>query len=304
MFTSLIKKYVLVFILTFSGYTFLNWFASLHSGISVNKDYADLWIPAIICYLLAFIVFRPVLKKLGYNKKVTGLLLYALIPVSMWLPIALSQGYFRDISYTIIPIDQPKELDDYPNERFFKINHFVVDTSRCFLIRERHTSGKFGSALQLNSYFVVPVFNDTTERNNSRTSRIGYGVKFSASLANDLLYKSGQQKKVAAFWQRSKEDFSKYNFYQVDYFEKIENTDDAKYLLEAENNSPAFDKTAYNIILMNRSGTIQDLYAREQKTFLYSTLIFFGIALLTLYGVHRYQMRKISNYSSLQMRNS
>lgn len=291
MFDTVIKKYLLIFVLTFAGYTFLNWFTSLHFDLTIHKNYVDFWIPAVICYILTYFIFRPLLKKLGYKKKATDFLLWCLIPFTIWIPIAFSQGYFKDISYNIVTIDKPKDLDKYPNERFFKIRNFVVDTAKHFLIKERHTSGKYGSTLNLNSYFVIPMFDDTTQKKNNQISKVGYGVKFHKSFNNGLLFNDGQEEKVAAFRQKSKKDFSKYDFYKVGYFEKIKNTDDAKYLLEAESYNSSFDKTAGNIVLMNRSGTIQDLYKKGKKMFLYSTLVCLSIGLITLYFVNRYQTK-------------
>ena len=287
----MIKKYLLIFVTTFVGYTFINWFASLHFDLNINKNYVDFWVPAVICYVLTYFIFRPFLKKLNYKKKATDFLLWCLIPFTIWIPIAFSQGYFKDISYKVITVNKPKDLDKYPKERFFKITNFVVDTSKHFLIKERHTSGKYGSTLNLNRYFVIPMFDDTIQKNDNQISKVGYGVKFNKSLNNGLLFKDGQDEKVAAFRQKSKEDFSKYNFYKVDYFEKIKNTDDSKYLLEAESYNSSFDKTADNIVLMNRSGSIQDLYKRGEKMFLYSTLICLGLGLTTLYFVNRYQLK-------------
>jgi hypothetical protein len=287
---SIIKKYILIFFLTFVGYSAVNWLIATQVNTGINEEYLDFPIPFLICYAISYFIFRPLLKRLKYKKK-TIELLWFLLPLTMWYPIAFSQPYFRNISYKVIAIDKPKDIDKYHNEKFFTIKQFTVDAPGYSLVKEKHTSGRGGTTLIVNSYFPVPVFDDTVQKNNYQTSKIGYGVKFSTSLNNSIFSTNGQENKMAAFWQKSREDFNNYNFHDAGYFERIKNTDDARYFLEAAGKNESFDKTTENIILINRGGAIQDLFSMEKKIFVFSTMICLCIGLATLSFVNRYQAK-------------
>jgi len=282
---------MLCFLLTFVGYSFINRYIALHVETGIDEAYLNLWIPLLVCYALSLFVFRPFMKQLNYKKEASAFLSGLLIPLSIGLPLAFSQEYVKDLGYKVITIDKPKNLDKYPSERFFKINHFVVDPSRYALIQEKYISGRNGSRLNLNSYFIIPVFDDTIQQNSYRASRVGYGIKFSRSLNNDIFVNDRQEEEVTAFRKRVKEDFHNYNFYNAGYFEKIKNTSDAKYFLEAESRSAVFEKEPGNIVLIGRTGTIQELHTKEKNKFLYTTLICLPIGLVSLFFIDRYQLK-------------
>lgn len=288
---TLIKKYVLIFLLTFAGYSAVNWLIGMNVETGINEKYLNYWVPLFICYAISYFIFRPFLKRLNYKKKTADGLLWFILPLTIGFPIAFSQNYFKDISYKVITIDKPKDLDKYPNERFFTIKQFTVDPSGYYLLKEKHTSGKGGTTLNLNSYFLIPVFDDTVQKNNYQTTKIGYGVKFNTSLSNGIFIRDGQENKIAAFWQKSREDFANYNFYDAGFFERIKNTDDTHYFLEAASKNASFDKTTETIILIKRTGSIQDLFSRERKMFVCSTLVCLGVGLATLFFINRYQVQ-------------
>lgn len=291
MLVSIYKKYLIFFTIIFIGYTFLDIYVSLHFNLPINEKYLTFWIPFIMIWILAFFIFRPVLRRLKYKEKARTALLWYLIPFTTWIPVAASQGYFKDINYTIVEVEKPKDLFKFPNERFFKIKDFAVDTSKHFLIKERHTSGKYGTTLNLNNYFIIPMFDDSMEKENEDISRIGYGAKFSTSMSNSFLYKKEQPEKIRRFYITSREGYNNYDFYHVDYFEKLRNSDDAKYFLEAVDNNPSFNHSVTDLVLVKRSGSLKELYNKGRNMFVYSTLISLTLGLGCLFLVNRSQMK-------------
>lgn len=294
MFKTLLKKYLLGFILTFVGYTFLNWFFSTHFDLGINDNYTNFWIPAVISIVLTYVVFRPIVNSLGYSEKASDFLLWFILPFTIWTPIAFSQGYFKDISYKIIQINKPTDIFNHSNERFFQIRTFDVAPEDYFLIRERHSSGKNGTTLNISNYYIVPMYNDSLEKKRNPLTQIGYGVRFSTSMHNGFFDKEINDTLIKAFNIKSAKDFREYDFKNVGYFEKIENNDDAKYFKEAIENNNSFDKTQQNLVVVNRNGRIQDLYERGKNMFLYSTLICLGIGLTTLLLINVFSDKKPS----------
>ena len=228
MFLNLIKKYLLVFVYAFVGYTFINWLISTRLNININEKYLDLWVPVALCIAVTYFIFRPIVKQLKYSEKSKDFLLWFIIPFTIWFPIVFSQKYFKDISYKIISINKPSELYNFPRERFFKIKSFSVISDDYFIMRERHASGKNGTTLNVLNYYIAPVYDDNSKNTTDKFSTIGYGVQFSTSMHNGFFDEKSQEPIIKNFNKKSTEDYNKYEFYKVDYFEKIKNSDNAE----------------------------------------------------------------------------
>ena len=232
------------------------------------------------------------MNSLRYSEKASDFLLWFILPFTIWIPIAFSQGYFKDISYKIVYINKPSDLFNHLNERFFRIGRWDVAPEDYFLIRERHSSGKNGTTLNVSNYYIVPMYNDSLEKNSYSLTRIGYGVRFSTSMHNGFFDKKIQDTLIKEFNIKSAKDFREYDFKNVGYFEKIENNDDAQYFKEAIDNNKSFDKAQQNWVLVNRNGGIKDLYERGKNMFLYSTLICLSIGLTTLLLINVFSDKK------------
>lgn len=291
MFKALLKKYLIVFILTFISYTFVNWFLSTHFELGINENYLDFWIPALVCAVLTYIYLRPLVKELNYTEKGADFLLWFILPFSMWTPIAFSQEYFKDISYGVVSIDKPSEVFEHPSERFFKIKNFTIAPDNYFIIREKHTSGRNGTTLNVSNFYIVPMYDDTIAMNSDTLTSIGYGVRFSTSMHNGFFDKKEQEPKIQEFNKTSAKEYEQYNFYHADYFEKISNTDDATYFTEAAERNRNFDHNRKPTILVSKNGTIADLYENGKNMFIYSTIISLGIGLTVLFLVNMFNDR-------------
>ncbi|MBL7724223.1 MAG: hypothetical protein JNK27_08730 [Chitinophagaceae bacterium] len=291
MFKALLKKYLTVFILTFVTYTFLNWFLSTRFDTGINENYLNFWIPALVCAVITYIYLRPLVKELNYTEKGADFLLWFIIPFSMWTPIAFSQGYFKDISYGVVTIDRPSDVFKHPSERFFKIKAFTVEPDDYFIIREKHTSGKNGTTLNVSNYYIVPMHDDTIAKNSDTVTTIGYGVCFTTSMHNGFFSKKEQEPKIEDFNEKSAKEYDDYDFYNADYFEKISNTDEATYFTEAADRNSSFDHSRKPTIFVRKSGTISDLYENGKKMFIYSILISLGIGLVSMFLVNLFNDR-------------
>lgn len=291
MIKKLLKKYLTVFVLTFVSYTLVNWFLSTHFDLRIKENYLNFWIPALVCAVLTYIFLRPLVNDLNYTEKGADFLLWFILPFSMWTPIAFSQGYFKDISYGVVTIEKPSEVFKHPSERFFKIKSFSVEPDNYFIIRERHTSGKRGTTLNVSNYYIVPMYDETTANKEDRKTFIGYGVRFTTSIHNGFFSKEEHEPKIKEFNEKSAKDYEEYDFYNADYFEKISNTDDATYFTEAAEHNPNFDHNRKPTILVSKNGTIGDLYENGKSMFIYSTLISLIIGLTALFFVNMFNDR-------------
>ena len=68
------KKLITLYILSFFGfhliYSLLNWWLTEHLQIvHINEKYTDVLIPIILYFLISYIVFLPLIKKINFHKK-------------------------------------------------------------------------------------------------------------------------------------------------------------------------------------------------------------------------------------------
>jgi hypothetical protein len=280
-FYKLIFLYLGVFVLFFISYTFIDWLLTTKTRIlNINNSTIDLIIPLILGIAVSLIVFRPFLKKLNWGKKAKEIVLNLFIPFTISVPVAFSQQYFRDINYSLIEVDKPADVLKYPGERFFKIHSFFVDSSRCFIIYEKHESGNMGTTLNVSNYTVFPMYTDSSERN--KLSVVAFGIPFKTTMSNALLQRKFQAYRIKEFNEKCLMDIMSYDFYEADYFEKQLNTKDADYFKEAWSHNESIDKKATPTILIKKTGTIDRLYQEDQKMVVWSIGICGGLALLVL----------------------
>jgi rhomboid protease GluP len=292
MFQILLKKYLFVFFTSFSGCIFINWLISTQVNLKIDEDYLDLWFPILVCCFVTYFILRPIVKKMHYKERAADFLLWFIIPFTIYIPIAFSQKWFKNISFKMILIDKPSDLYHFPNERFFKIKSFAVMPEDYFVVKERHSSGKNGTTLDVSNYYITPVYDDTSKEITEKFATVGYGVKFYTSMHNGFFDKKINESFIKDFNQKSSDDYKKYEFYKVDYFEKIENNNDAEYFSESIQQHNNFDKSANCLIIVNRSGTLKGLFDKGKEMFLYSTLICLSIGLFALFLVNLFSDKK------------
>lgn len=280
MFLKLIRKYVEIFVATIIFYSVLNWFFTTKTGvININEKYINFWIPLILGYFFSYFIFRPVLKKVKFKEKAFDFSIWILIPLSIGVSTGNSQKYFKDKSQSVIHVEKPSDILKYPDGKFFKISEFIVLPDKFFVLREHHTSGRTGNILNISNYYITPIIDDTFH--SEQLSNIGFGVKFSASTSNALLIKkSSQLSEIKAFNKQSQIDYNNYNFYEVDYFQKQENNDNAEYFEEALKYHPGFDKNKKPVIVTKQNGTITELYRKDLNLLIYSTSFCFGLTII------------------------
>ena len=133
-FRKLISIYTLIFILLFTVCSSLNWLLTIYSKSIEVDSFAVFGIPIALSSLVTFLLFRKLVSRLNFDEKITSFTLWFLLPFPMAFSIAMSQKYFYDISYPVITIENPTEIQQYPDGRFFHIkNYFVVkDHFFCF----------------------------------------------------------------------------------------------------------------------------------------------------------------------------
>lgn len=288
-FKDLVKKYLVVFLILLISYSFINWIIFIKPKIfEINEIYIFLLIPAFICFLISFIIFRPLVKKVRFQEDATRWILMFLIPFSIGIPLVLFQYYLEDKSLTVITVDKPTEVCKYPNESFFKIRSFLVNKEKCFIYR---TNSTYRSTMTLSDYYTVPMYNDSADINN--LSRVAYGILFSTQIGDGLLDKDNQKQEIGLFYIKSQSEFENYDFKSDNLFEKQKNYNYKSNFFDSWNGNFSFDKSKNPIILVRMNQPLDELIRIEFNRFKYSTLICLSLTLIILYLCNIYKVKEV-----------
>lgn len=280
MLKEIIKSYLTVFILFYVGYSLLNWILTTKTGlIRIDKSYSNFWVPFTIIYIPVFLILRPLVNKSGFNSKSQDALLWVLLPFSISIPTAFSQDYYKDSSYGIVNIKYPEDVLSLPREKFFTIEKFQVKNDGFTLYKERHVSGGRSKSLKVNNYYLAPVFGSNT----NSISKVAYGLKFSTSLNHGLLFRDEQPEKIQAFNKKTAKEFSNYDLYNLTFFEKQMDSEDAKHFAIAWKQNNLLDQSTEPVVLVGKKETLQQMLKRERDMTVYSIVICLTIAISLLY---------------------
>jgi hypothetical protein len=291
LFLKLLKTYTYAFVLIFVGYTLINWFLTAKFRfLEINTVYIVVFVPLLVCLIFTYFVFRPLIYKLKFNQKAAEFSLWILLPFSIGISIAFSQSFFIDKSYSVIAIDKPSDIVKYPKERFYKIKKYLILPERYFIIREQHTLGKNGTTLVVSNYFTTAIYDDSTQTDS--LSKVAYGTLFSTSIHNGVFDKDLQTPIIKKFNIQSDIDYSNYNFYNVDLFERVFNSDDAVNFNESWMNNSSYDKRIKPIVITKMNRTLDELNQNNWNMFVYTTVISYFTSIIFLFLFNLFKRRK------------
>lgn len=279
-FRKLISIYTLIFILLFTVCSSLNWLLTIYSKSIEVDSFAVFGIPIALSSLVTFLLFRKLVSRLNFDEKITSFTLWFLLPFPMAFSIAMSQKYFYDISYPVITIENPTEIQQYPDGRFFHIKNYFVVKDHFFCLREKHVTGKYGHTLVASTYYTSAMYDDSTQTDGYSTT--AYGISFSAAFDNRITHLDTQSRKVQHFYDQSENNYAQYDFKNTVLFEKVFNSDVASYFIESWSNNRYSDKSFMPIVLIKKNETIDEICQYDWHMLIYSISICYGVTILFL----------------------
>ena len=115
-------------------------------------------------------------------------------------------------------MDSIEEVSDFPNEKYFRLNNFILDTDQSASYTVARTSGKAKQYLNFSSYTVIPF---------TGIENIFLGFYYAESLSNRL---SDHEKNVLyrGFLRNADQALASSSFYTAQYFEKVPASRDLK----------------------------------------------------------------------------
>ncbi|TCI91804.1 rhomboid family intramembrane serine protease [Tenacibaculum sp. M341] len=249
--------FLIVSIGTILSYNITRWFFDIKLGIlPLKEDLLNFWIPFAFPWISVLIWLRRrvrVLNIKGENDK--GYFGYQFaMAAAMTIPIIVSQNYLEKSFFDLNEISSITKVKELKREKYFKVVSFDVDETSTLSYVTARTSGRNNESLNFYLYQACPF---------DSINSIWYGVEYKKSVSNRT---SEQRKKSAyvAFFKKSEKEFKKYDFQDVQYFERLGYSDERDGFIEAikENNDTLNEKE--QIILVPKRDVFED---RHENSF-------------------------------------
>ena len=167
-----------------------------------------------------------------------------LMAMSITITIGLIQRYIERGSFDLITIDSIAEIDNYPSEKYFQINSFMVNNYSVPSHVLASATGEYEGSLTYHLYLACP-FQDA--------GNVWYGIGYSKRLDNRL---SNPEKEAIykRFIESAERSFKQYAFTDVSYFEKLGYSDDRDaYMLAIKKVYPGADEAEQVILIPNQA---------------------------------------------------
>lgn len=204
------------------GYGCLRWLLDIQLGLlPFQENTLDFWIPAFLTCLPMWFWMRPRAQLLdgSWGEENEELLYLFLMTMAIVIPTYASQCYLKTRSFDLIEVNTAAQVQAMPDEKYFKIASFLLDTNH--IISDTHSKvlGETEDQIRYKEYFLCP-FKGTTS--------LWYYFSYQEIIGNTLY---GQEEKAyhQRFLAASKKAFGRSIRSPITYFERLDNTDDHSY---------------------------------------------------------------------------
>lgn len=271
---------------TFFTIAFLNvtilllarWLLSIHTSIlDIKEDYWEYWIPITTAGVSVFIYLRRKAKCIRYSED-----RHQIILVIAWISITASsciaQHYLKTNTGKLQHLNTISQIDNYKPTAYYKIDSFNLLNDYYAEYIYIHTTGKHGKKLTADIFFAVPIV-DKTNTPLHTLPKYWYGIKSSKSVHNTKDKREERINELQEFYVECVSRLESYNYYDLEYFEKLNNSDLRENYLQAIYSSYNEEKQEYTILV-----PVNEPFAvRNGNKLLWIFLVFFiGTALILI----------------------
>ncbi|MGH1339048.1 MAG: rhomboid family intramembrane serine protease [Aureispira sp.] len=226
---SIYLPFLLLMVGVFFGYGLLRWLFDIQLGfLPFSEDMLDYWIPIALPWLPLSIWIHPRIQllQLSWDKENAYSFYLYLMAIVIILPTCISQQYLKTSSFALIEVDTAEQIQATPNEKYFKIQAFELDTSEMVSYTSAKVIGKNEDQVQYQASFLCPF---------PGTASLWYGFSYKEVCSHSL-----NEQEEADYHQRflrtSKKALSKALFPKnTPYFERI-----------VPSNTPTYFHTVFN----------------------------------------------------------
>lgn len=190
----------------------VRWLFEIKLGItSVDKLIIDFFIPAVISLVSILVLMKKRLRILQFKKNKSSSTYKMIMAIAIAAPACITQLLVSSSSYDLVKLDNVKLITSFQQEKYFKFTSYRVSPERAAYEIVYRVTGKHNQHFNMSMYIAVPFTIDVNA---------WYGLNFHQQISNRLNEKEKEEKRDA-FIKNSREEFSKHNFYNANYFELV-----------------------------------------------------------------------------------
>lgn len=251
----------------------IRWLFSVQfSIIDLKEEIWEFWLPITLPWIPVSLWLRQRLRVLVFKAdQYNGSLAFQFIAwLVMTAMLISSQEYLVTATGKLQQISAVEEIEQVANSRYYRLQHFSVMPSRLSDYTDFRPSGKRNQRLNFDVYMVLPIVSDTAA-SITGTPKYWYGVKYNEQISNRL---GGieKEKEYQAFYMYCRREIEKYNFQDLDHFERVAPSDDRDNYLKAI--GPSADENADEIVVLK---PVREVYEHRTEGKLSNVLWAFGL---------------------------
>lgn len=201
--------------------------------LNIKEEAWEIFIPMLVPWIPLIIWFRPRLRVLiikngdSSSGRSTFLMIsgFALVISSI-----ISQNYLTTATGNLTVLDNANKMLNQPKSRYYILKNFYVPFGGGSY-SDFSISGKHNEDFNMSIYFVSPILVNPKE-GPSEIPKYWYGVKYQEKISNKL---SSEEKDTIykSFYNNCLDKMKLYNFYQLNYFERIPDSKDKEGYIKA-----------------------------------------------------------------------
>ncbi|MFT4761942.1 MAG: rhomboid protease GluP [Paraglaciecola sp.] len=155
------------------------WIFNFHWNLlNLKIEIWELWIPICLPFFSVLFILRNRIKIIKQSKDERRHFFYQMIMViAITVPNFLFQAYWSKALFDLQTVNSITEIENFPKEKYFKINNFNVDREKFAIHTVMETSGRYNRQLNLEFYASAPF--------GELKSNYWYGKKYSELSENE-----------------------------------------------------------------------------------------------------------------------
>lgn len=240
----ILPPFVAVTLGTVIAFGILRWILSIKfSIVGIKEDVWEFWLPLLLPGLPIRLWLNARFKRLTFKveSEISRFFYHFIAWGTMTVMLCVSQAYLTTATGSLRTLSTIEDIDQTDAARYYKVDDFSVVPSYGGTHAKVSKSGKYGTDLNFDVYFVTPVVSANTAR-LSRIPKVWYAVHFSEQTSN-WTSKAEKEKRYRVFFNKSLAKMNNYNFHDLDHFERLpasSNRDNYLKAIQSRVNAPEF----------------------------------------------------------------
>ena len=203
------------------------------SIIDVQEEVWTLWLPLIFPWIPITLWLRQRFRALTFKGDADkGQFFFQVLSWGVMMAMLMvSQAYLTTATGRLQVLSTIGDMAKAEKARYYKLTNFSVAPHFGGTYTDFRHSGKYNQYLNFNTYFVIPILKDTSEKITG-IPKYWYGLKFNEQI-NSKISAEEKEIKYQVFYEECVDKINKYDFHRLDHFERKPASEDRQNYLKA-----------------------------------------------------------------------